>query len=95
MKAFVEYCEGHWQKANQDDAVWQRMRVLLSSAMTAAGENNIYRERIDMIDQFMQARLKVKQSVFFKHMFSQDLKHQSIYFSFYSMLLYLLVVLIH
>jgi hypothetical protein len=56
MKAFIEYAEANWMKANKDVAVIDRLFELIGAAQKAAGDT-IYGRRVDLLVQYM-ARLK-------------------------------------
>ncbi len=56
MKAFIEYAEGNWIKANKDVAVIDRLFELLAAAQKAAGDS-VYGKRVDLLVVYME-RLK-------------------------------------
>jgi hypothetical protein len=56
MKAFIEYAEGNWIKANKDVAVIDRLFEMLAAAQKAAGDS-VYGKRVDLLVVYME-RLK-------------------------------------
>lgn len=53
MKAFLDYAEANWFYVLEDPGILSELVNLLSAAQTAAGSTGIYRERIDMLEDFM------------------------------------------
>lgn len=74
MKSFVDYSEANWKSAQDDHTVWDEMRRLLSSAIAAAEEDNIYRQRINMIDEFMKVHSDNTDGAEASYYFEEDVK---------------------
>lgn len=62
MKAFIEYAEANWMKANKDVAVIDRLFELLGAARKTAGDT-IYGQRVDLLAVYMQLLKEVREKV--------------------------------
>jgi len=54
MKDFVEYSEANWMKATKEPQVIDRFFELIADAKKAAGEDNVYAQRVAMLIEFME-----------------------------------------
>lgn len=54
MKAFLEYCEGHWQEMEKRKEVADTALALFERAKAKAGKNDIHGRRILLIDDFLK-----------------------------------------
>lgn len=49
MKAYIEYCQENWRSMRNDMPAIDESKALLAKAVVAAGDDNIYRERINLL----------------------------------------------
>lgn len=62
MHAFFDYCEKHWREMETDGDKAHRALELFSVAKLKAGENSVYAQRVQLIDNFLNGlRNKSKQ----------------------------------
>lgn len=53
MKSFVEYCEANWKNVPTDSGIIPAMKSKIDLALTAAGTGNVYKDRIQIIRDFL------------------------------------------
>lgn len=63
MKAFIEFSEENWRKMKVDVVPIDEAFEMIAEAQKAAGTDNVYRKRVDLVADYMEPMKKLKEKL--------------------------------